>query len=72
MSAPYRRVEYQPPSPELLEHFAREVCLGLGPDYCQREVVEGFASFMKVISRALANSLNRKGDNPVDNGFEWG
>lgn len=70
MSTSYRNVEYQPPSPDLLEHFAREVCLGLGPDYCQREVVEGFASFMKVISRALANSLNRKGSNPVDNGVE--
>ena len=71
MRAPYRSVEYLPPSPELLEHFAREVCRGLGPDYCQREIVDGFASFMKVVSRALANSLNRKGDNPFDNGFEW-
>jgi len=65
-----RLIEYVPPSPEVLEHFAREVCLGLGPDYCQREVVDGFASFMKVVSRALANSLNRKGSNPVDNGVE--
>jgi len=74
MSAPYRSVEYLPPSPDLLEHFARDVCLGLGPDYCQPEVVDGLASFMKVVARALANSLNRKdeGDNPVDNGFEWG
>lgn len=72
MSDTYRSVEYQPPSPEVLEHFAREVCLGLGPDYCQREVIEGFACFMKVVARALANNLNRKGGNPVDNGFERG
>ncbi len=65
-----RDVRYIPPSPEVLEHFAHEVCREMGPDYCNPDVVEGFASFMKVISRTLANTLNRKGDNPVDSGIE--
>ncbi len=65
-----RDVRYIPPSPEVLEHFAQDVCRELGPNYCDPDIVDGFASFMKVIARALANDLNREGDDSLDGGIE--
>lgn len=65
-----RPVCYVPPSPEVLGHFAYDVCRGLGPDYCAHEVVQGFASFMKVVARATAKDLNRKHATEFDSGIE--
>ena len=58
-SASTRLVTYDPPSPEVLERFAHDVCRELGPDYTAPEVVHGLAHFMKVIARAQANALNQ-------------
>ncbi len=65
-----RRVRYVPPRPEVIDHFAREACRALGEDYRAHEVVEGFAGFMQVVARVLANDLNRKHPSEFDTGIE--
>lgn len=70
MSGPGRGVEYRPPSPEVLEHFVRDFYREYSDVRPDREDVLAFTGFLKALSRALANNLNRKGDDPVDNGVE--
>jgi hypothetical protein len=64
---PDKAVYYVPTSPDVLEHFARNVCEELGGDFANRETVRGFANFMKVIARATANHLNQQAGHEVDN-----
>jgi len=70
MSGAHRDIEYQPPSPEVLEHFARDFYREYCPQQLAGEDALAFTGFLKALSRALANNLNRKGDEPVDNGVE--
>jgi hypothetical protein len=53
-------VLYSPPPPDVLEHFAYEVCQGLGENFSDPDVVYGLAGFLKVITQAQAKALNRK------------
>jgi hypothetical protein len=70
MSGPQRHIEYQPPSPEVLEHFVRDFYREYCPQQMAGEDALAFTGFLKAVARALANSLNRKGNDPVDNGVE--
>ena len=54
-----RNVEYVAPPAELLEDFAHQACQGLGGEYADPEIERGFADFLILISRILANNLNR-------------
>ena len=65
-----RPVRYNPPAPEKLDQFAREVCHELGTDYRAGEIAHGLANFMKVLARAYAKDLNKKNEEPLDNGPE--
>jgi hypothetical protein len=60
-------IHYEPTSPDVLEHFAREVCQELGGDFATHDTIRGFANFMKIIARATANQLNQQAGNEVDN-----
>jgi hypothetical protein len=52
------RVVYSPPPTQQLEAFAREVCRDLGDEFFQREVVDGFSTFIKVMADVKAKHLN--------------
>ena len=54
-----QNVEYVAPPADVLENFALQVCRGLGGKYTDREIERGFADFMILVSRILANNLNR-------------
>jgi hypothetical protein len=54
-----QNVEYAAPPAYVLESFALQVCRGLGGKYADREIERGFADFMVLVSRILANNLNR-------------
>jgi hypothetical protein len=62
-----RVIHYEPTSPDVLEHFARDVCQELGGEFATHDTIRGFANFMKVIARATANQLNQQAGNEVDN-----
>ncbi|HML22174.1 MAG TPA: hypothetical protein PKD09_11025 [Aggregatilinea sp.] len=64
-----KNITYQPPSPDVIEHFAHAVCSELGGDDAQPEVERGLASLTKVIARILANDLNRQ-QSEFDNRIE--
>ena len=58
-----RRVEYYPTPDNVIERYAREVCDAMAsedPRFASLEVKYGFSNFLKVVSRALANNLNRQ------------
>ena len=58
-----RRVEYYPTPDNVIERYAREVCDAMAckdARFASLEVKYGFSSFLKVVSRALANNLNRQ------------
>lgn len=52
-------VKYVAPPADVLENFAHQVGQGLGGEYADPEVERGFADFLILISRILANNLNR-------------
>jgi hypothetical protein len=54
-----QNVEYVAPPADVLEIFAHQACQGLGGEFANSEVERGFASFLILISRVLANTLNR-------------
>jgi hypothetical protein len=54
-----QNVEYVAPPADVLKNFAHQVCQGLGGEYADPEVERGFADFLILISRILANNLNR-------------
>ena len=54
-----RNVEYVALPADVLEDFAHQSCQGLGGEYADPEVERGFADFLVLISRILANNLNR-------------
>lgn len=56
-----REIEYVPPSPAILDSYARSVCERLGGDYCKPEVVRGFSEFLRTISEIYCKQLNRAG-----------
>ena len=60
MSGQSEHVEYQPPSPDVLEHFVRDFYREYGDERPEREDVLGFVGFLKAVSRALAKDLTRK------------
>lgn len=51
---------YSPPAPEAIETFARQVCRQLGTDYMDREIVEGFSAFLKVVAVIQAKHLTKQ------------
>jgi hypothetical protein len=57
-----RKVVYYPPSEQLINRFAREVCTQLAQNgndvYIKPEVVSGFAQFLNVIAQITAKCLN--------------
>lgn len=62
------KVEYVPPSNEVIEHFARTACQELGHN--DPTIVRGFSDFMKTIGHICANNLNRKAASEFDNRIE--
>ncbi|WP_162909891.1 hypothetical protein [Aggregatilinea lenta] len=64
-----RPITYQPPSLDVIEHFAHAVCSELGGDDAQPEIERGLASFTKIIARILADDLNRQ-QSEFDNRIE--
>lgn len=54
------RVVYSPPSPEVIEAFARQVCQHLGGECLDHEIVNGLATFIKIVGAIQANHLNRQ------------
>lgn len=50
---------YSPPTPEVLDAFARQVCQSLGTDYTTPDVVDGFCSFIRVAIAIQAKHLNQ-------------
>ena len=54
-----RNVEYVAPPADVLEDFAHQVCQRLGDEFADPEIERGFADFLIVMSRILANNLNR-------------
>lgn len=65
-----REIVYEPPSPDVLEHFAHEVCREMGDDYTHYEIEQGLADFMKTVARICADNLNRKQSGEFDSGIE--
>jgi hypothetical protein len=53
-------VLYSPPAPEAVDAFARQVCQRLGTEYMEREIVEGFSAFIKVLADIQAKHMNRQ------------
>ena len=53
-----QNVEYVAPPADVLEIFAHQACQGLGGEFADSEVERGFANFLILISRILANTLN--------------
>jgi hypothetical protein len=59
-SSPGVQVLYSPPAPEAVDAFARQVCQRLGTEYMEREIVEGFSAFIKVLAAIQAKHMNRQ------------
>ena len=64
MGAPKPKLDsdmiYSAPAPKAVDAFARRVCQRLGADYTKREVVEGFAAFIKVATQIQVKHLNKQ------------
>ena len=58
---------YSPPAPEALEAFARQVCQRLGADFMAQEIVEGFSTFVKVVTNINVKRRNKNYEGQVDN-----
>ena len=54
-----QNIEYVAPPADMLKDFAHQVCQRLGGEFADREIESGFADFLIVMSRILANNLNR-------------
>jgi hypothetical protein len=54
-----KNVEYVAPPAHVLKTFAHQVCQSLGDEFADPEIERGFADFLILISRVLANTLNR-------------
>jgi len=54
-----KKVEYVAPPAHVLKHYAHQVCQSLGNGFADPEIERGFADFLILISRVLANTLNR-------------
>lgn len=54
-----KKVEYVAPPTNVLRNFAHQVCQSLGDEFANREIERGFADFLILMSRILANNLNR-------------
>jgi hypothetical protein len=54
-----QNVEYVAPPAHVLKNFAHQVCQSLGDGFADPEIERGFADFLILISRVLANTLNR-------------
>lgn len=66
------RVEYVPPSPEVLVHFTRAAYRERVTDPVSRESVHEFAGFMQAVASALAKDLTRKANGELDRGDRVG
>jgi len=56
------QVVYSPPSSEVLDAFARQVCRHFGDDYLKPDVVEGLSTFIKVAAEIQVKHLNKNGE----------
>jgi hypothetical protein len=54
-----KNIEYVAPRVDVVKNFAHQVCQGLGDEFADPEIERGFADFLIVMSRILANNLNR-------------
>ena len=54
-----QNVEYIVPPADVLKIFAHQACQGLGGEFADSEVERGFANFLILLSRILANNLKR-------------
>lgn len=55
-------VEYVPPTPDMIDEVARNVCRKLAvsdPLFDEPEVVYDFASFLRAVAKMHANHLNK-------------
>lgn len=61
------RVIYVPPSADHIEIYGQQVCNGLGDEFAEAEVVQGFTQFMKIAVRIMLRHLNEEGfDNAAE------
>ncbi len=64
-------ISYCPPASETIDRFAYTVCATLGQQvdesYQSRDVVRGFADFIKLMTAVYAESLNQPPANLLDN-----
>lgn len=63
-------VEYCPPSPEVLLHFAHDFYHAWDEERPRWEDVHAFAGFLTAVSRALAKDLTRKANGAFDRRVE--
>jgi hypothetical protein len=57
-----KRVEYVPPTADMIDEVARNVCRKLAdsdPLFNEPDVVYGFASFLSAVAKMHANHLNK-------------
>ena len=54
------RIEYIPPASDRVEAYGQQVCHGLGDEFAEPEVVQGFTQFVKVVIRIAERHLNSK------------
>jgi hypothetical protein len=54
-----KNIEYVAPPAHVLKNYAHQVCQSLGDGFADPEIERGFADFLILISRVLANTLNR-------------
>jgi hypothetical protein len=52
------RIEYIPPASDRVEAYGQQVCDGLGDEFAEPEVVQGFTQFVKVVVGIAARHLN--------------
>ena len=62
-----RRIEYVPPSDQVIDQFAHDACELLAekqndPSFMNWEVRTGFADFLKLVARLEAKRLNAEQD----------
>jgi hypothetical protein len=60
-----KSVEYVPPTPDMIDAVARNVCRKLAdsdPSFNEPDVVYGFAAFLSAVAKMHANHLNKRTD----------
>jgi hypothetical protein len=63
------RIKYVPPSDEMIDRFARQLCEKLGqenPAFKADEVWTGFGNYLRIVATIAANRMNREQEEKND------